>query len=239
MYILSCAKEIIMKDQSKFNPNHNRLMHFQIGVFLILACVNFAFKSQWEAKRIVMPEVLIVPDNYHGVDILPELTKPNTKPQTQSQEKQFKQMVVVPDLTELAVANNEVTEPLPEFPKPNGPVSFIKVESKEPKIHYSIPDSDPLFPGGPNGIAKEIEKRLEYPEFALEDGVGCKMRIAIVIDAKGNVVGCEFISIDEDDYDFKSQVYNAVKKLKGFKPAVKSNMYVESKVKVDIHFILD
>lgn len=225
-----------MKTFKKKNPNENQLLHFQLAALIVLALVNFAFKTEWVPEKIVMEEIKHeVPENI-GINIIPELPKPKQNLQVKSTTPKLDQVVVVPEITPLS--DEPVIQSLPELNLGEIP-NFIKSENKQDKVKYSIPDANPVFSLGNKRLVSYIEDRLTFPENREGMQVGCAMKIAIIIDEKGNAIGCDFIHISEDEFDFQSQVLEVVKKLPKFKPAVRNNEYKIGRVFLDVVFILE
>ena len=95
----------------------------------------------------------------------------------------------------------------------------------------------PEFPGGNHGVQTYLSKVIRYPEMAEQYGVEGKVVVRAMISDKGEIVDAEivkglFLHCDRE-------ALTAIKAMPDWKPALKNEVAVASKVLLTVNFNLD
>jgi len=112
------------------------------------------------------------------------------------------------------------------------PVEFI-LPSKSP---YRNLDKMPTFPGGESALKKYIDKSIDYPEFAAENGIQGIVYISFIIDKNGKVTAPEINRGVVPSLD--KEALRVINTLPRFKPGEKDGKKVDVNYTVPVVFKL-
>lgn len=92
---------------------------------------------------------------------------------------------------------------------------------------FTVVEIDAKFPGGVPAWARFLNKNLQYPEQAIENGIGGTVIVQFVVDLEGNVSDVEAISGPETG-GLREEAVRVIRKSGKWLPAVQNGRHVKA-----------
>lgn len=115
--------------------------------------------------------------------------------------------------------------------------NYQEVLPNEKVEGFSLIDRYPMYPGGKEGIAKDIQKELKYPEKAKQKKIEGKAILRYVVEVDGSIG--EVKVLESDNPQFAKEAIRVIKSLKKWKPAIQQGHPVKSAYEQVFHFNLE
>ncbi len=223
-----------LKKNPQVDLERKRNMFFQIGLFVTLALILFAF----ELKIVPGEENLFVAENTGPIEeeIIPitkqeEIKTPPPPPPPVTdvleivENNQELQNEVQIESTE-ADANTQIS----------APVEVQQEEETEEIINFYVIEEKPEFPGGEAAMFQWIAKNIKYPEIAKENGVQGKVFVQFVIGKDGKVTDVQVVRGVDPSLD--KEAVRVIQSMPAWKPGKQRGKPVKVSFQLPINFRL-
>ncbi len=223
-----------LKKNPQVDLERKRNMFFQIGLFVTLALILFAF----ELKIVPGEKNLFVAENTGPIEeeIIPitkqeEIKTPPPPPPPVTdvleivENNQELQNEVQIESTE-ADANTQIS----------APVEVQQEEETEEIINFYVIEEKPEFPGGEAAMFQWIAKNIKYPEIAKENGVQGKVFVQFVIGKDGKVTDVQVVRGVDPSLD--KEAVRVIQSMPAWKPGKQRGKPVKVSFQLPINFRL-
>ena len=180
-----------LKKSPKADRKNKRRLLIQIGVVLALALVIAAFAYTPKEHRIEKVDM-----NYGPIETeITEVTRQDQKPPEPPKKIEVK---VIADLLQIVDNNTKVTNEV-SFVDFDDDTDIIQtVDIKEEVIEDDQPflsaEEMPTFQGGSlNDFRNWVQKRLNYPQIASENGIQGKVIMTFVVERDGRLTNIQIL----------------------------------------------
>lgn len=226
-----------IKKNPKFNEDKNRVVYFQLGLFITSAAMLMAFS--WKA-----PKVKHFNFNEERVAAIPEdsvyiekIEYPEVKPMKKLEEPQIddltdevKEVENKDEKKEMDLASTDFSDEIDDCPDCDGAPGVINED-----IIVDFPDELAEFPGS---FSKFLNDSLVYPEISRqfdEEGV---IYVSFVVERDGKLKNFNILKGSHKSSDLRGEALRVIKQSPKWKPATKNGEKVRSVIKVPIRFSL-
>lgn len=194
---------------------------FQIGLILSLSFAYLAFQTTGIRHKPDLDFEHPIFDNYvnqiHEIQLEepePEQKKAEKKEETNPEE--FEKIELV-DYKIEKIKFEPIAFSTPDFPMT--PLTFINHPPNEfkPDTVFEISEISPVFPGGPEALAKFLRKTIQFPDDAVEAEVDGRVIVEFMVGANGKVSRIKVLK-DEVGYKCSQSAIDAVEKMPKWTP---------------------
>lgn len=117
-------------------------------------------------------------------------------------------------------------------------VSFAQhTSSSSTKSVSKSSQKNPEFPGGIEGLAKYLQKNIQYPKEAMQAGIEGKVIVSFVIDKQGLVQNAKIIKSMREDFD--EEALRVVRAMPKWRPGTQKGKRVAVSFNLPIAFKLN
>jgi periplasmic protein TonB len=92
------------------------------------------------------------------------------------------------------IINGPIGEPSPKESGGSGPAAIATVTAVSANIETTSLDINPSFPGGELALKSFLERNIQYPEEAINDGVEGTIKVAFEINEKGELSAIKILN---------------------------------------------
>lgn len=206
------------------------ILFFEIGLICALSFALWAFNYSSETSDLVVinnedPTFTIDNERMGEIEIVPDIEEvvvPTDAPQPTDQFKIVDNSTPIPEPAEptepkpilIPSNSNIVVDPNPIVtPDPGEDNKFILVASKMPS-----------FPGGEEAMMKYIQKEINYPPLARENGIQGRAVVMFIVEKDGSISNIEVVKplgwgIDEEAIRMVKSMPNWIPGENNFRPA--------------------
>ncbi len=224
-----------IKKSPKVDLEKKRSLFFQVGLFITLVLVLFAF------------ELKIVPGDGSGFVVensgpIEEEIIPITK------QEEIKTPPPPPppvtDVLEIVENNQEIQNEVKiesteadANTQIQAPVEVQQEEETEEVINFYVIEEKPEFPGGEAAMFQWISKNIKYPEIAKENGIQGKVFVQFVIGKDGKVTDVQVVRGVDPSLD--KEAVRVILSMPAWKPGKQRGKPVRVSFQLPINFKLN
>lgn len=223
------------KKSKKANLETKRGLFFQIGLVIALGVVFGAMNYTNSVEQVID----LGPNLMQGeLEVLAPIVRENQPKPPPPPTISFDQLLIVDNDVELdeelEILDTEIDEDEPIFASP-------VLEQPEEEVNdaplpfYALQDK-PVFPGGERGLLIYINKNVNYPVIAQENGVQETVTVTFIIDEKGDVTNVKILR--GTDASLRKEALRVIKSLPRWKPGKQQGRPVKVSFQVPIRFQL-
>lgn len=206
---------------------------FFLSATLVMAAVFWAFNLRYPAG-----EAIVVDRPVEGFDeqIFTPVTQFIT---TETKEVRSKAFNVNRPVNPAENAQNEHPDGDEQRIEPqiaSLPHSEETEELDETTIFY-VPEVQPEFPGGSKGIARFIRNAVRYPEIALENRIGGRVKVSFIVEKDGSLSDIQVVG-KAIGYGLEEEALRLVKSMPRWTPGSQGNVPVRVRFVLPIDFMV-
>ncbi len=223
-----------LKKNPKVDLERKRNLFFQLGLFVTLALVLFAF----ELKIVPGGDNSLLAGNIGPIEeeIIPitkqeEIKTPPPPPPP------------VTDVLEIVENNQEITNEVKiesteadAKTQISAPIEVQHEEEADEVINFYVIEEKPEFPGGEAAMFQWIAKNIKYPDIAKENGIQGKVFVQFVIGKDGKVTDVTIVRGVDPSLD--KEALRVIQSMPPWKPGKQRGKPVRVSFQLPINFKL-
>jgi protein TonB len=228
---------MIAKKNPKLNDEKNRVVYFQLGLFITSAGMlmafswkspkydNYEFREE-QLSQVPVEEIFVDKEEF-----------PEVKPIEVKQEPAPIDPPIIEDIE--PVPNKDEKHDLIDITKIKVDVSVTGGGEGPPgfeDILVEIPDKDAYLEGGVNNYLKS---NLKYPEISVQFEEEGKIYLSFIIEKDGTPTNIKIMNGSAKSIDLRKEALRVIQNMPSWVPAEFQGERVRTKVKVPIVFSLD
>ena len=228
-----------IKKNPKLNEEKNKVVYFQLGLFITSASMLMAFS--WKSPKIQSfnfneERIAAIPIDSVYIE---KIEYPEIEPIVQ--KVQPVNTVLTEKIDEVEIKDEEIEK----FEL--APIDIaIDIEGGEDGEGFIAPGGENILEDFPDELAafngsftQFLKTELVYPQISIDFGEEGIVYVSFVVEKDGDLSNFEILKGSTRSNDLRKEALRVVKLSPNWKPAIKNGEYVRSKVKVPVKFKLE
>ena len=179
------------KKTAKADLESKKTIFIEIGLILALAAVLVAFEWKSYEKQELNIATRVVEDTPEEMVEITQQEKPPPPPKPPQQTTIIEIVeddMEIDDEIDIDVEADETTE-VEEYIPP------AEEEEEEEAQIFTVVESMPSFPGGPNARIRYLAENIKYPQMARESGIQGRVFVTFVVETNGSVTDVKIMRV--------------------------------------------
>ena len=229
-----------IKKNPKFNEDKNRVVYFQLGLFITSATMLMAFS--WKAPKVKhfnfndervaeIPKDSVYIEKIEYPEVKP-IVKKAEEPQVDDITQEIKQVEnkdkKEKTAVDLAPTDIDIDDEVLEGDGISGGTGIDVIEE--------YPDELASFPGN---FTQFLKSRITYPEISIQFNEEGIVYVGFIVEKNGDLNNFRIIEGSAKSPDLQDEALKVVKQSPNWEPAIKNGEKVRSQVKVPVRFKLN
>lgn len=231
---------MISKKNPKLNPEKNRIVYFQLGLFITSAglLMAFSWKSPVSNKENVkinrdadVPSIEMVVEKQVETPEVKQLTPEKTvQPKSNQLTEEYKEKKSTDKKVDVGVNPDPIKSMVYSgFEPPVGPAP----DGADIAVKY--PDKDASFPGN---WKEYLSNKVIYPERAQQFGEAGVIWVEFIVELDGSLSNVHVNERSHKSSDLRKEALRVVKASPNWKPGILNGEKVRTHARAKINFIL-